>query len=132
MGHFKSNEARAEGAPLHPALAQALWPLTQAIPRPPAAPPRSDWSAIDAVKALIADMPFPTEEELQSIVEALARKLTCHVRFNAVVDALGDVHAALEDAKPAPLDCGCCGGSGTSRHNGSSCITCGGRGEVAP
>jgi hypothetical protein len=90
----------------------------------------SDFTPTDSIVGLIDSMPLPDEQHLQRIVEALARKLTSHVRYAGAVDALGDVHAALEDAKPASRDCDGCAGSGVNRHNGSGCIACHGRGEV--
>lgn len=102
MWYSEPNDPHAEASGLHPTIARALWPLTQALPPTPAAPQRSSWSASEAIVAMVGDMPLPDEAQLQSIVAALAKRLDAadSQRFAAVVDCLGLVNMALEDAKP--------------------------------
>ena len=93
----------------------------------------NDFRPVHAVIDLINDMPMPEAAELRQIVAALSGRLFAEdaKRFDAVLDALRDVDFTLEDCEPASSECDGCAGSGISRHNGSGCISCGGRGEAA-
>jgi hypothetical protein len=97
----------------------------------------SDFKPVHYVVAMLADMPMPSDAELKSIVAMLEVRVKSEKRLRYVSLALSDVQDAIDDAAPAPqhivldLSCEDCGGSGVNRHNGSGCIGCGGRGEVA-
>jgi hypothetical protein len=97
----------------------------------------NDFRPVHAVVGLIENMQQPSDAEINSIVAALKERIKANARLRYVALALADVQDAIDDADAEPQDividlsCDGCGGSGVNRHNGSGCIGCGGRGEVA-
>lgn len=84
--------------------------------------------------AIVRDMPIPEPQLLKDLLAELAKRLDAAgpQRYAAVVDALRDAHAALDDLEaPVSRDCTGCDGSGTNPHVGGDCIGCHGRGVTA-